>query len=61
MTTYRWTCRNVELGVIELLREVSETSGLCYGELVTQAIEEWYVNLPEEELETQICAEDGDA
>ncbi len=59
MTAYRWTCRNVELGVIELLREVSETSGLCYGELLTQAIEEWYLSLPEEESETQSRTEDG--
>ena len=59
MTNYRWTCRNLDPAVLELLREVSETSGLCYGELVTQAIEEWYLSLPEEESETQSRTEDG--
>jgi len=49
--SYRWTVRNVDPEVVDLLKEVSETSGGCYGELLTEAIETWYDGLPFEDDE----------
>jgi len=51
MSSYRWTVRNVDPEAIQLLEEVSETSGLTFGELLTDAIETWYDGLPEEDHE----------
>ncbi len=52
MRTYRWTVRNVDPEAIELIEEIAETSGCTFGELVTDAIETWYEQLPEEDDET---------
>ncbi len=52
MGNYRWTCRNISPTAIQLLAEVSETSGLSYGDLLTEAIETWYEGLPEEPEES---------
>ena len=46
MTDKRWTCRHVDPESIELLKEVKETSGTCLGELLSDAINQWYELLP---------------
>ena len=45
--TSKWTLRNIEPEALALLHEVSETSGLPMGALVSQALVEWYDRLPE--------------
>ncbi len=49
--TYRWTIRNVDPEVVDLIAEVSETSGLTFGELVSQGLLEWHAQLPFEDEE----------
>ncbi len=49
MQEYKWCVRNLDPQVLHLLREVKETSGLGYGELVSEAITDWFENLPEDE------------
>jgi len=49
MQGYRWTVRNLDPLVLGLLWEVRETSGVPFGELLTEAIETWYQGLPEDE------------
>ena len=51
MSTYRWTVRNVDPVAVQLLEEIAETSGACFGELLSEAIETWYDQLPEEDEE----------
>ena len=46
MSNYRWTVRNVDPEAVELIEEIAETSGLTYGELVTEAIVTYYDQLP---------------
>lgn len=49
MRDYRWTVRLGDDGdCIEMLREVADASGLRYGELLEQALTDWYEHLPEE-------------
>ena len=51
MSNYRWGVRNVSPAALQLLKEVAETSGVSFGELVTDAIETWYHQLPFEDDE----------
>ncbi len=53
MSEYRWTVRNVDPDAVELIEEVAETSGSMFGELLTDAIETWYNQLPEEDEEPE--------
>ena len=57
--TYRWTVRNMDPEAIDLIEEVASTSGLCFGELASEAIFSWYENLPEDGEVSEI-ADDGD-
>ena len=49
MQEYKWCVRNLDPQVLHLLREVKETSGLGYGQLVSAAITKVYDNVPEDE------------
>ena len=49
MQEYKWSVRNLDPEVLNLLREVKEESGLGYGDLVSEAITDWHANLPESE------------
>lgn len=42
----RWTICNVDDEAREMITEVHETSGDAIGELISQAIREWYKALP---------------
>ena len=50
MSDYRWTVRMMDADSLSLekLREVKETSGGCLGELLAEAIDDWYEHLPTE-------------
>jgi hypothetical protein len=48
MHTFKWSVRNVEHEAVERLREVQATSGGLLGELLTEAVFDWFENLPEE-------------
>ena len=51
MKDYRWTVRLGDDGsCIEMLREVAESSGLRYGDLLEQALSDWYEHLPEQDV-----------
>jgi len=52
MSSYRWSVRNLDEDILELLREVKEVSGLSYGEIVSEAVSDWYRRLPEDDAET---------
>ena len=49
MQEYRWSVRNLDPEVLNLLREVKEESGLGYGEIVSAAIVDWAENISENE------------
>lgn len=44
----RWTIRNVTKDARAMVEEVHSLTGIPYGRLVTEAIEVWYDELPEE-------------
>ncbi len=48
MANYRWTVRGMDTGSLEKLREIKEINGTCFGELLAEAIDDWYEHLPEE-------------
>lgn len=48
MHTFKWSVRNVEHEAVERLREVQETSGGLLGQILSDAIFDWYEHLPEE-------------
>ena len=48
MNTFKWSVRNVDHEAVERLREVQETSGGLLGELLTEAVFDWFENLREE-------------
>ncbi len=43
----RWMIRNVSDQAIQMVAEVSDITGIYYGDLVNEAIVNWYDNLPE--------------
>lgn len=46
-STYRWTVRLPQQSpILDMLREVQETSGLRMAELLEEAVMEWYQQLP---------------
>jgi hypothetical protein len=47
MQKKRYTIRNLPVECIERLREVSETSKLPIGVLMSDAVETWWESLPE--------------
>lgn len=48
MNKCKWTVRNVNCEAIQKLHEVQQISGGLLGELVSEAIEDWFDHLPEE-------------
>lgn len=44
----RWTIRNVTKDARAMVDEVHDLTGIPYGRLLTDAIEAWYDELPEE-------------
>jgi len=48
MKTCKWSVRNVSHEAIEKLHNVQHTSGGLLGELVSEAINDWFDHLPEE-------------
>ena len=54
----RWTIRNVDETTREKVNEVRETSGLNIGELIDEAVEFWYLNLPYEQP-TDCCNDEA--
>ena len=59
MQNYRWSVRGLDPTVLDMLKEVRQTSGFGYGQLVSEAIADWYENLPEEDapIETPLESE----
>jgi len=50
MQKTKWTIRLKQKDeILEKLREVKESSSMSYGELLTEAIFDWYENLPYED------------
>lgn len=47
----KWTVRQISEQTINRIAEVSEESGYTYGELLDQAVEDWYDHLPCEDDE----------
>lgn len=45
----KWTVRRIPGRALDRLWEVKETSGIPLGELLGQAVEHWYRELPEME------------
>ena len=45
----RWTIRGIDPDVIDMVHEVADTSNLTIGEVVNEAIIEWYDALPFED------------
>lgn len=45
----RWTIRNVDPETIEIINLVRAQSGATAGELVSEAILDWFENLEEED------------
>jgi hypothetical protein len=43
----RWTVRGIDASIIAMLRDVSEVSGVTFGELLSAAVTLWYRQLPE--------------
>ena len=43
----KWTVRNVTPEALEMLQEVSQNSGAPMGELLSDAVADWYQRLPE--------------
>jgi hypothetical protein len=50
MSNYRWTVRNVDPQAVELLHSVKQDNPeSTLGELLSEAIQDWYENLEEVE------------
>lgn len=47
----KWTVRNLDSEAFELLSTMKTETGWTYGDLLSEAISEWYENLPETEDE----------
>lgn len=45
----RWTIRGIDPDVIDMVHEVADTSNLTIGEVLNEAIIEWYDALPFED------------
>lgn len=45
----RWTIRNVTDDARAMIDEVHEVTGIPYGRLLTEAINQWYQELPDED------------
>jgi hypothetical protein len=48
MNTCKWAVRHMDREAIEKLHQVQQTSGGLLGELVSEAIDDWFNHLPEE-------------
>ena len=48
MTQVRWSVRHVDEEAIACLREVKETNGGTFGQLLSEAVLSWYESLDEE-------------
>jgi hypothetical protein len=46
-TLIRWTVRGIHQETLDMLGIVRQTSGGTYGELVNEAVAEWYDALPD--------------
>ena len=59
MNTCKWAVRHMDREAIEKLLEVQQTSGGLLGELVSEAIDDWFNHLPEETEDEESIAPTG--
>lgn len=45
----RWTVRNVDPETIQIINQMREFSGFTAGELLNEAVSDWYENLEEDD------------
>jgi hypothetical protein len=50
----RWTVRNVDPETIEIINLMRVSSGMTAGELLDEAVSDWYENLEEDDEEVEV-------